>query len=248
MEPIFSRIKRLIPVRAWFADETPVLDALIGGIASGLEYVKKLYDYARLQTRILTATDGWLDVIAADMFGQSMTRKPGQSDASFKAEILASLFLEKATRRSLTGVIKALTGREPVIVEPTRPLDTGAYGVGICGYGVAGAYGSVSTPWQMFMTVYRPAGTGVPGVAGYGISVGGYGAPSQHQYAPAAVALSQITDDDIYRAIDSAKAAGTLMWVRITSEEGPKVEENGPLILDGSWQLTGSYTLKGVRN
>jgi len=252
MATMFERIKRLLPVHAWFTDNTPILDALIAGIASGLEYVKGLYDYAKLQTRILTATDGWLDLIAADLFGQSLARKASQTDASFRAEILASLFLEKATRRSLAGVIKALTGREPVICEPTRPLDTGAYGVGICGYGLAGAYGSISTPWQTFVTVYRPAGTGVPFVAGYGVPVGGYAAPSQLEYAPAATALSQITDADIFRAIDVSKPAGTIVWVQFAGQVMPPSDEPPPaapepLLLDGTWRLDGNYTLKGVR-
>lgn len=253
MATMFDRIKQLLPQRAWFTDATPVLDALIAGIASGLDYAKQLIDYVRLQTRIMTATDGNLDMIASDFFGLGLSRKPNQSDASFRARILASLFLEKTTRRSMAGVLKALTGREPVIVEPTRPLDTGAYGANLSGYGMAGAYGSLTCPWQAFVGVYRPAGTGVPFVGGWGIPVGGYGVPSQIEWAPAAVALSQITDADIYHAIDATKAAGTTVWVRILVEV-PKVipadappPVDMPLVLDGTWALNGYYTLKGVR-
>jgi hypothetical protein len=252
MATMFDRIKQLLPLRAWFTDSTPVLDAVVAGISSGLDYAKTLIDYVRLQTRILTATDGNLDMISSDFFGLGLSRKPNQSDKSFRAQILASLFLEKATRRSMAGVLKALTGREPVIVEPTRPLDTGAYGVGICGYGAAGAYGSINTPWQVFVGVYRPAGSGVPFVGGWGIPVGGYGVPSQMEWAPAAVALSQITDADIYHAIDATKPAGTTVWVRILVEtpapitEQP-VPEPEPLLLDGTWSLNGAYTLKGLR-
>lgn len=250
---MFERIKLLLPLRAWFTDNTPVLDGLIAGIASGLDYAKDLIDYVRLQTRIMTATDGNLDMIAADYFGLALSRKPNQSDASFRARILASLFLEKATRRSMSGVLTALTGREPIIIEPTRPLDTGAYGANLSGYGVAGSYGSIVCPWQAFVGVYRPAGTGVPGVGGWGVPVGGWGESAQFEWAPAAVALSQITDADIYHAIDATKAAGTVVWVRILTEIPPDIppaelpQGPSPLVLDGTWTLNGAYTLKGVR-
>lgn len=249
MATMFERIKQLVPVRAWFTDETPVLDSVIAGIAAGLEYVKRLLDYVKLQTRILTATDGWLDLIAADMFGPTVTRKPGQTDASFRAEILANLFLEKATRHSLKAVLEALTGNKPIIIEPQRAADTGGYSMPVCGYGVAGAYGSVSTPWQAFVTVYRPAGAGIPFVGGYGSSVAAYRTPSRSEYVQASAVLSQISDEDIYRAIDVTKPAGTLIWVRITDKptKGVTHPTNTPLLLDGSWQLDGSYTLDGER-
>jgi hypothetical protein len=72
------------------------------------------------------------------------------------------------------------------------------------------------------------------------------------EWAPAAVALSQITVADIYHAIDATKPAGTTVWVRILVEtpapitEQP-VPEPEPLLLDGTWSLNGAYTLKGLR-
>lgn len=247
MASMFDRIKALLP-KGWFPDDTPVLDALLAGLASGLEHVKSLYDYVVLQTRIRTATGGWLDLIGADFFGNKLQRKPNQSDESYRAEILANLFLEKTTRKAIHDVIVALTGQEPVIVEPTRPLDTGAYGVPTSGYGVAGAYGSVSCPYQMFVTVYRPKGTGVPFIGGWGINVGGYSTPGQIEYAPSAVVLSSIVDADILRAIDTTKAAGTVVWVRIgDSVETFQLQATRPLLLDGTWQLDGTYRLNGVK-
>lgn len=54
------RLKSVLPVQ-WFDDSNPILDAVLNGIASALSLVYQLYAYAVLQTRILTATDGWLD-------------------------------------------------------------------------------------------------------------------------------------------------------------------------------------------
>ncbi|HHW4679688.1 MAG TPA: hypothetical protein ACQGQH_09730 [Xylella sp.] len=142
---MFGRIKALMP--RWFSDSTPVLDALLRGFAYAQSFVHGLIVYAALQTRIKTATDGWLDIIATDFFGSSLRRKSGQSDASFRNRLLIHLFRERATRNGLVKVLTDLTGRTPVIFEPQRPLDTGSYGGPLIGYGQAGGYGSMRLPF-----------------------------------------------------------------------------------------------------
>jgi hypothetical protein len=212
---IFGRIKTLIP--RWFSDSTPVLDALLRGFAYAKSFVYGLIVYAALQTRIKTATDGWLDMIAADFFGSSLLRKSGQSDASFRNRIIINLFRERATRNGLVKVLTDLTGRAPVVFEPQRPLDTGSYGGPLIGYGVAGGYGSMLLPFQAFVTAYRPTSTGIPNVAGYGVSTGGYSRASQAEIASLNMIQGAVTDDDIYAAIDSVKPVGTTIWTRIAN-------------------------------
>lgn len=214
-QDLFQRIKALLP--RWFADSTPVLDALLGGFAGVKAFLYGLIGYARQQTRIKTATGGWLDITAADFFGAALQRQPGQSDTSLRARIMANLLRERATRAALTRVLTDLTGRAPVIFEPQRPLDTGSYGGPMAGYGVAGGYGSVRLPYQAFVTVLRPAGAGVSNVAGYAISTGGYGQASQAELASLDMIEGAVTDADIYAAIDSVKPAGTIIWTRISN-------------------------------
>lgn len=211
----FQRIKALIP--KWFSDDTPVLDALLRGFAYAKSFVYGLIVYAALQTRIKTATDGWLDMIAADFFCSSLLRKSGQSDASFRNRIIINLFRERATRNGLVRVLTDLTGRAPVVFEPQRPLDTGSYGGPLIGYGVAGGYGSMLLPFQAFVTAYRPTSTGIPNVAGYGVSTGGYSRASQAEIASLNMIQGAVTDDDIYAAIDSVKPVGTTIWTRIAN-------------------------------
>ncbi|WP_369952204.1 hypothetical protein [Ralstonia syzygii] len=211
----FQRIKALIP--KWFSDDTPVLDALLRGFAYAKSFVYGLIVYAALQTRIKTATDGWLGMIAADFFGSSLLRKSGQSDASFRNRIIINLFRERATRNGLVRVLTDLTGRAPVVFEPQRPLDTGSYGGPLIGYGVAGGYGSMMLPFQAFVTAYRPTSTGIPNVAGYGVSTGGYSRASQAEIASMNMIHGAVTDDDIYAAIDSVKPVGTTIWTRIAN-------------------------------
>lgn len=211
----FQRIKALIP--KWFSDDTPVLDALLRGFAYAKSFVYGLIVYASLQTRIKTATDGWLDMIAADFFGSSLLRKSGQSDSSFRNRIIINLFRERATRNGLVRVLTDLTGRAPVVFEPQRPLDTGSYGGPLIGYGVAGGYGSMMLPFQAFVTAYRPTSTGIPNVAGYGVSTGGYSRASQAEIASMNMIQGAVTDDDIYAAIFSVKPVGTTIWTRIAN-------------------------------
>lgn len=128
---IFNRLKGMLPSR-WFgtaSDPVPLIDAVLSGFATSLAFLYSLYLYAKLQTRINTATDGWLDLIAADFFGPAaLQRKTGQSDSSYRNAIKVALLREKATRNAIINTLVSLTGRTPIIVEPQRPADTGAYG------------------------------------------------------------------------------------------------------------------------
>lgn len=216
---VFSRLKAALPSR-WFgatSDSFPVVDSLLTGITTALSFVYSLYAYAKLQTRILTATDGWLDMIAGDFFGSTIIRKANQSDASFRATIIANLFREKGTRKAITRVLTDLTGRAPLIIEPSRPADCGAYDAPNSGYGSAGAYGLVSLTYQAFVNAYRPFGTGIPNVAGYGTVTTGYSTPSQGEYTDPSMSSNTVTDADIYAAIESVRPAATIVWTRISS-------------------------------
>lgn len=215
---IFARLKRALPAR-WFgapSDSAPVLDGVLTGIANVLAFLYGLYAYAKLQTRINTATDGWLDLIASDYFGAALPRNTGESDTAYRSRIKVNLFREKATRNAVVQTLTALTGRTPLIIEPTRPADTGAYGAPNSGYGAAGAYGSLSLAFQGFVVAYRPhSSQGIANVAGYGISTGGYGTASQAEYATLASFTGGVLDSDIYAAVAAVKPVGTLVWTAI---------------------------------
>jgi hypothetical protein len=215
-QDIFRRIRALLP--RWFGDGSPTLDGVLQGLAWAGSFVYSLWAYAKLQTRILTATDGWLDMIAADFFGNSLLRGANQSDASFRARIIINMFRERGTRQAIVKVLQDLTGRTPLIFEPMRPADTGGYGQaqGLA-YGLAGGYGSLLLPYQGFVTAFRPTGTGIPLVAGYGISTGGYGQASRAEYGSMSMIQGAVTDADIYAAVDGVKPAGTIVWTAISS-------------------------------
>jgi len=183
---ILARLKATAVPR-WFSDTTPILDAVLFGWAATWAFVYSLYAYAKLQTRLLTATDGWLDMIAGDYFGNAVQRKPQQTDASYRVTIQANLLRDRATRNSLIAMLTTITGRVPKVIELTRPSDTGAYRY-FMGYSVAGAYGSISLPYQCFIRVYRP----LPGTTQYGL-----------------------LDADIYAAIDSIRPVDSTIWTQL---------------------------------
>ncbi len=212
-QDIFNRLKRTLP--PWFGSSTTFIDALLWGLAYALAFVYDLYTYAKLQTRILTATDGWLDMIAYDFFGDRLRRRANEQDAAYRVRILIAMFRERATRAAVVRIIEQLTGRTPRIVEPWRPLDTGAWSV-FGGWSQMGGYGSLISPYQAFVTVYRPAVTGPQDVAGWGVSVGGWSQGSRIEYAPSAE-LYTVNDADIYAAIEAVKPIGTRIWVAITN-------------------------------
>jgi hypothetical protein len=212
-----NRISKLLP-KGWFGDDGshPIVDALVAAGAAAWAWCYSLYAYAVLQTRILTSTGGWLDLAAYDFFGDNIQRSSGQSDESFLNTIKINMFRERGTRAGLISILEDLTGNTPIVIEPTRPQDCGAYGAPNIGYGVAGAYGSMLTPYQCFVTAFRPTGSGFPYIAGYGSTVSGYSVASQGEYVAAAEVTgssSFVTDAQIYEAINSVKLEGTTIWV-----------------------------------
>ena len=103
-----------------------------------------------------------------------------------------------------------LTGRSPVIFEPARPADTGAYAGPTLAYGTAGGWGSVVLPFQCFVTAHRPHGSGIATLAGYGT-------PGPLARAELDMVTGQVTDTDIMAAIASVLPAGATAWTQITN-------------------------------
>lgn len=185
---LLKRLKALLPSN-WFGDSPTLVNATLQAYAYAGAFVFSLYVYAKQQTRITTATDGWLDMIAADFFGTGLIRPTGQSDMTYRSRILSNLLRERATHNAIVKALTDLTGRAPLVVELGRALDTGAYGY-LYGYGVRGAYGSQwSGPYQAFVTAFRP-------LAGSGYTV---------------------SDADIYATIEAVKPAATVVWTAISN-------------------------------
>ncbi len=106
--------------------------------------------------------------------------------------------------------VEDLTGRAPAIFEPARPADTGSYAGPALGYGVAGAWGNLNLPFQVFVQARRPAPAGIATIAGYGT-------PGPLARATLSDAGGQVTDTDIYAAITSVMPTASIAWTSITN-------------------------------
>ncbi|CAX60691.1 hypothetical protein ABEI05_05310 [Erwinia billingiae] len=213
-DDIFTRLKGLLPP-TWFGELNPFLNGVLTACSSALAWCYSLYVYAKLQTRMSTATDGWLDLTAHDFFGNNLKRSGGQADDLFRNQIKINLFRERGTRQAIIDILEDLTGQAPIIFEPQRPQDTGAYGGPTIGYGQAGGYGSLSLPYQAFVTAQRPKGSGVPYIAGYASTPSGFSIPSRGQYSSQKMVTGTVTDAQVYEAVASVKMEGTIVWVRL---------------------------------
>ena len=143
---MLARLRLALP-RRWFADVAPVLDGLLSGLASGWVALYALLGVVRQQSRLATATDGFLDLASADLFGGGLPRRGGEADDAFRVRIGRALRRERATRSSLADAVAEL-GAVITVFEPERPLDTGVYGGPGLAYGVAGGWGSLAMPLE----------------------------------------------------------------------------------------------------
>jgi hypothetical protein len=210
-----TRLKSLIP-NGWFKDASPILDGILSGLAWGLALGFSLINYAAQQTRIKTATDGFLDLISLDFFGSALPRKTSELDPPFLSRILANLFRERPTRKGMVEALEALTGRTPIVFEPANPADTGCLGVNLA-LGVHGGLGSMLLPYQAFVTAFRPSGSGIPNIAGLGTSPCGLGIPAGAIVTSYSWITGNVTDADIYATIDATQVEGTIIWTKLSN-------------------------------
>lgn len=211
-DDILNRIKQALPA-GWFEGETPVLNAVLAGFAYAWAHVYALLNYLKLQTRIRTATDGWLDLIAGDFFGDTYQRR-GRNDDTYRRGIIANLFRERGTRQGLRGALVDLTGMEPVIFEPQRLTDGMALG-NTSFLGCVPMCTVDQLPFQCFVTVNRAPGSGILVVAGLGENTFGLGQSGVDALISMNQVQQAVTDQDIYETINRVKPAGTIVWTRI---------------------------------
>ncbi|GAN76350.1 hypothetical protein [Acidisphaera rubrifaciens] len=217
-----ARLKSVLPL-GWFSDTTPVLDAVLSGLATVWSWAYELVSFARQQTRIATAAGIWLDVIANDLFGIRLLRRTNESDDAFRQRIQQEIGRPRATRDAIVVALTELTSRAPVIFEPAQAGDTGGWGAASgnaaaangLGYGAAGAWGSLSMPFQVFVTAFRPAGSGIAAVAGWG-GPAGYGAGAI-EYGDLSMVTGPVTDAYLYAAVAAVMPAAGTAWMQISN-------------------------------
>ena len=215
-----TRLLAALP-NGWFADEAPLLASLLGGLASVWAWLYSLLTYARQQTRIATATDGWLDLIARDYGGPSWARQNGETDVAFRSRITRNLQRLRATRAALTAGLLALTGRVPSVFEPAYPPDTGGLASIGLGWNTVGGWGSLMLPYQCFVIAYRPAGGGIANTGGWGggagnLALGGWNTGAL-QYGDTSLIKGEVTDAQILSTIADSMPAAAIAWTALSN-------------------------------
>ena len=208
-QDMLTRLRALMP-KSWFPISAPNETAKLSGPAWALSTVYAQITYAALQTRIKTATDGWLDVISYDFFGTALPRLINEQDGPFRARILANLFVKGPTRADMVAVLTLITGRGPRIIESSNATDTGGWDAG-CYWDVPGSWGD-PLPYHCAIDVYRPSQTLVD--AGewdtWRLAWDAYGAWSD-------ASPTAINDAALIAAVESTRPLGTVVWMRILS-------------------------------
>ncbi|AFW00498.1 hypothetical protein BAR24_04450 [Gluconobacter oxydans] len=192
-----ARLRSLLPA-GWFPappqgleeEKAPVLVAILTGFSTVFASIWTLMEKCRRQMRLATMSDAFLDMLAADYFGvDGLPRRASESDDDYRARIVASLVAPRNTRQAVRDALFAVTGVEPVIIEPLNAAD-------------CHAHASLASP---------SCGGGV----GYGCAGFRYGSQSGGQFF-LETALGQASDRQvIYQVIERTSASGITGWVRV---------------------------------
>lgn len=202
-----ARLKAQIPP-SWFKS-SPKFDATLQGPAWALSTIYSQITYAALQTRIATATDGYLDIIANDFFGANLLRLTNETDGAYRTRILANLFVKGPTRANMSAVLTLITGRTPDIFEPSNTNDSGGWDGAFYWDTGVGKWGA-PMPYQSFVTAYRPLtnAQSLGELDSFRWSWDSYGAWSDQQ-------ITSVTDAAIIAAVESTRMTGSIVWMRI---------------------------------
>lgn len=225
---VYARLRRLLA--PWFGDDdtrTPILNALLQAPAWALATIHELLAYARRQTRIATATDGWLELIALDFFGDGLPRLQGEQDAAYSLRIRREILRPRVTRSALEAMLRAIPGQEAVVrvYEPFNVRDCGAYGQpSTLAYGRAGRYGSLTAAYEVFVHLAPPQGYGIPIRGGWGDPVGAYGRTTGlFALAGESSLVGAALITDILAAVERVRAAGVTVFVFFDQTPGSQV-------------------------
>lgn len=152
-----SRLRLTLP-GSWFADSTPVLDGILAGLSLVWAGLYDLLQLVKRQSRLVTATDQFLDLASRDFFADRLPRRLGEVDGDYRARIQAAMRRERGTRAGLIAAA-AEAGFTVTVFEAAQSRDTGAYSTpGALAWNVAGGWGSLAMPLECLVRTDRHPG------------------------------------------------------------------------------------------
>jgi len=232
---VLSRFQRWLPT-GWFPNTPGTrIYALASGFASLLATIYSYIAYLRLQTRLATATDGFLDLASRDFFGSILPRLTSEADATFSGRIRREIIRDRNTRGAIDSLLFEMTGNHPEIVELGRPLDCFCWRRSGWRTGHLG-----SRTWGRCHVFIRTTHAGV-----FGFGIGGWRNPNAAWRTPkmvwadpSGITGTGFTDQQILDALERIRTAGVTYWVWITTLTGTILEtESGIPLADESGDL-----------
>jgi hypothetical protein len=238
-----ARLRSLLPA-SWFGDSAPVLDMVLAGIGRAMAALYLLIAFTRAQARLATTQGGFVDLWAHDYLGASIIRLPQETDTAFKARTQWTITAPRGTVAGLKEMLEFLTGNVPRVIEPANTGDTGGWAgpLGTEGGGLfawddgsgaqgAGAWGSVLLPFQLFITVYRPALRASAPLGGWagplgteGDALGGWAGAAPYISDSGSLAFTNddmvaatLTDSFLIAAVYTWMPAGSIAWVSLAN-------------------------------
>jgi hypothetical protein len=168
-----NRLRAVFP--NWFSDPSvsKFANAVFAGLATGLSFAYSAIQYAKLQTRIQTATGGWLDLIAWDFFNVGFLRRRAESDDSFRSRVLKEVLRPRLTKAAILQMLLDLTGRQGIVIELNDASAIGSWDGPAFGFDTYGGYGSTENN-GLIIVAQRPINSGLPILSGYDSDAGGW--------------------------------------------------------------------------
>ena len=148
--------------QSWFSiSDFSFIKAVMSGFAQCMSFFYANIQYAKVQTRINTANDGFLDLISGDFLGNAVPRLPNEVDSVYRARIMANVFLKKVTKPAIQYAVTSLFPDKVVNVEifesvsgMTIPnLATPIGHEEVPRYDYSGRYGSILQPYETWINI-----------------------------------------------------------------------------------------------
>ncbi len=203
--------------RDWFK-ASAVFDGAIAGFASIGSWAYGLLAYARLQMRIQTSTDGWLDMASSDYLGDGvLPRLGGEPDDIYAQRILDNILPQADTRAAISRAIEVASGEVPRLVEPWNPSDTGVIDGMYMDIDTAETPGRITDPSMRYQGFVDSIIPGIAALGGNPVPCMDDGlfcdAPGSSMFDLPVVSPKQL----VYDAANRVKVEGTVLWVRFVS-------------------------------
>lgn len=219
---IAARLRRYMP--PWFGSAlpTPVLDALLGGIAAAWADVYALIQFARAQTRIASSTGGWIDLTAWSFLGDLLPRFRQEKDPAYVDRVRREIFRDRNTKPAAVQLLTELCGVPPDIYEGWYAPHNGGRGGGRLAYSRAGRWGSRTLPGVVIFTIPLPQNFGIPDRGGWssttpgGAAVGGRGAGNFSYTDNSMISGSGPSQLEILQRLESIRTDGIKYLVVFT--------------------------------